>query len=169
MFKSQLLAPLYFGLLILSACGQNNSDSQTVEQLSEIDRAILAGELSTGDWIEKSRDNEEVLMFGMNQTEPKLSFRCNLTTKKIFVEKDEYIPDKNQVQVKFILPTGSKNYQATVENHGLPAIRFAFDTADPFLEKLAATEDRFAILPEVGKQLLIPTSPKIKELLAQCS
>ena len=168
MVKIWLLASICSGLLILTACRQQDGDYQKSVRQTDIDRAILAGELSTGDWIENSNDNEEVVMFGLNQTESKLSFRCNLITKQIFLEKDEYIPDQNKVKVKFITPTGSKNYQATVENHGLPAIHLTFPAEDTFLDKIAA-ESRFAVVPEIGTQLLIPGSPKINELFTRCS
>ncbi len=169
MVRIGLLASVCSGLLILTACRQQDGDYQDSVRQTDIDRAILAGELSTGDWIENSNDNEEVVMFGLNQTEPKLSFHCNLITKQIFLEKDEYIPDQNKVKVKFITPTGSKNYQATVENHGFPALYLTFEPNDPFLDEIAAAENRFAVVPEVGKQLLVPGSPKINELFTRCS
>lgn len=148
-------------LLVSTACTKD-LDAQT-----NSDR-YLTGNITKGNWLERKQKNNKILMFGVPNSEPRLSFFCNAASHQIVVEKAQYLPNQKFVMVSIVTATSNSTYQAEISNQGLPKITFALKLNDPILQKLAATQDRFAVVPQTGKSLLLPTTPKIQNLVKTC-
>lgn len=163
----------------LAACGQSGSAPEAPADAAanagdvgeaapaNPDASVLGSTPATGEWTLLGDGATVSAGFGVPQSEYQFIVVCNGGPNRVRLTTEHQLSPNQDTTLRIITEAQTVDFPARSFNEGLPSVNAEVDGADPRLDALAATQERFAV-EVAGQAIVLPWDQAIARALGNC-
>jgi hypothetical protein len=122
--------------------------------------------VAAGDWQYRREGQGSVALFGPPASEPLLSIRCELPSRRILVVRAGTLAGNAQMTVRTSF--GAVNWPAQQASGGLAEVVAARSAGDAALDQIAFSRGRFAIELPGTRPIAVPAWAEVARVVEDC-